>query len=98
MPKRKPMRVRLGGHTFLLRESSNLCNYGECEISHRRNGTVDRIIRIATWQTEKEALDTWVHEAMHGIWPDKSEEEVARASRDLSRLLWRLGYRRPPGA
>jgi hypothetical protein len=39
-----------------------------------------------------------VHEAMHGIWPDKSEEEVARASRDLSRLLWRLGYRRPPGA
>jgi hypothetical protein len=31
---------------------------------------------------------------MHGIWPDKGEEEVASASAELSALLWRLGYRR----
>ena len=88
------MRVRLGKRWFTVRESKRLGDCGQCEITRHRNGTVTREVRVATWQTEQDALDTWVHEAMHGIWPDKPESEVAAASAELSALLWRLGYRR----
>jgi len=88
------MKARLGGKWFLVRESGSLSNCGSCEITHRRDGTTRRIIRIASWQNEEDALDTWVHEAMHAIWPAMSEAEVAKSSAELSTLLWRLGYRR----
>jgi hypothetical protein len=94
MPHRKPMRVRLGKRWFTIRESGNLNDFGQCEITQRKDGTVERVIRVATWQNEPDELDTWVHEAMHAIWPDKSEAEVAAASAELARLLWRIGYRR----
>jgi hypothetical protein len=94
------MRVRLGKQRFTLRESGNLADCGQCEITRRRSGKVTRVIRVATWQHEEDALDTWVHEAMHAIWPSKPEAEVASASAELARMLWRLGYRRAydPGA
>ena len=88
------MRVRLGKQWFTLRESGNLADCGQCEITRRRSGKVTRVIRVATWQHEEDALDTWVHEAMHAIWPSKPEAEVASASAELARMLWRLGYRR----
>ena len=74
------MRVRLGKQWFTLRESGNLGDCGQCEITRGRDGTVKRVIRVATWQHEEDALDTWVHEAMHAIWPDKPEAEVASAN------------------
>jgi len=89
------MRVRLGGRWFTVKESKRLGDFGTCEITRHRNGTVTREVRVATWQTERDAIDTWVHEAMHGIWPDKSEEEIASAATEVATLLWRLGYRRP---
>jgi len=38
-------------------------------------------------------LITAIHEAMHACEPRKSEESVDRISKDIGRLLWRLGYR-----
>lgn len=43
--------------------------------------------------TQKELI-TIIHEALHaGNW-DKHEETVDRASTEVGRLLWRLGFRR----
>jgi len=39
-------------------------------------------------------LITLIHEAMHaGNW-DKHEKTIDRSSKEIGRLLWRLGYRR----
>lgn len=39
-------------------------------------------------------LITLIHESMHaGNW-DKHEETIDRSSKEIGRLLWRLGYRR----
>ena len=39
-------------------------------------------------------LDITLHEALHVIFPDLSEEAVNNAGITLADLLWRLGYRR----
>jgi hypothetical protein len=39
-------------------------------------------------------LEVEIHEALHCLYPDLSEESVTDGARDLRRLLWMLGYRR----
>lgn len=54
------------------------------------NGTVlihDRL-------TPRRRLEVELHEALHCLYPDLSEETVTSGAADLRRLLWRLGYRR----
>lgn len=42
----------------------------------------------------QDELITWIHEGMHaGNW-DKLEKTIDQSSKDIGRLLWRLGYRR----
>ena len=85
------MRVRLGNRYWSLRFSGNLKDFG----SMQDGGTADsRIIRIGTWQGEQDTLDTVIHEALHCSRPELDEQAVDATARDLSRLLWRLGYRR----
>ncbi|KKN65998.1 hypothetical protein LCGC14_0475900 [marine sediment metagenome] len=36
-----------------------------------------------------------IHECLHAEEWNKHEENVERASEEIARLLWRLGYRRP---
>jgi hypothetical protein len=85
------MRVLLGGKYWTLRFSGNLKDYGSMVDPGNAEG---RLIRIGTWQSEKDTLDTIVHEALHCIEPCWTEERVAEASKELSVMLWRLGYRR----
>lgn len=41
----------------------------------------------------REGLITIIHEAMHcGNW-DKREETIDRSSKEIGKLLWRLGFR-----
>ena len=40
------------------------------------------------------ALTTLVHEALHASGWSNRENTIDRASKDIARLLWRLGYRR----
>lgn len=86
------MRVRLGGKNWTLR-FANIRDYGDMNDPGKAEG---RIIRIATWQGEKETLDTIIHEALHASLPLLDEVAVHETANDLSRLLWRLGYRRTP--
>jgi hypothetical protein len=39
-------------------------------------------------------MEVDLHEALHCLYPDLSEESVTDGARDLRRLLWLLGYRR----
>lgn len=39
-------------------------------------------------------MDIALHEALHVLFPDLSEESVNNAGITLADLLWRLGYRR----
>jgi hypothetical protein len=39
-------------------------------------------------------METILHEALHALYPDESEESVTRNGRDLANLLWRCGYRK----
>ena len=34
------------------------------------------------------------HEALHACFPGASEKKITEAGNDLSRFLWRMGYRR----
>ena len=87
------MRVRLGGRYWKLRFVPNLNNYGEVE----HGDTADtRIIRVRIKQGQQEMLDTLIHEALHASLPLLDESAVHATANDLSRLLWRLRYRRNP--
>ncbi len=87
------MRVRIGGKYWTLRFSGNLKDYGSMVDPGHAEG---RLIRIGTWQGEADQLDTIIHEALHASLPLLDEAAVHATANDLSRLLWRLGYRRNP--
>lgn len=42
-------------------------------------------------------LEVEIHECLHCLYPDLSEESVTASAADLRRLLWRLGYRKAEG-
>lgn len=85
------MRIRLGGKYWKLRFAANLRDYGDMNDPGRASG---RLIRVGTWQGEEDTLDTIIHEALHASRPELDEAAVNATANDLSRLLWRLGYRR----
>lgn len=63
--------------------------YGICYAKTRR-------IEVATEDvSEQELLDTIIHELLHGADTSKAEWWIKRTARDISKTLWRLGYRRP---
>lgn len=44
--------------------------------------------------SEKDMLDTTVHELLHALFPDLSEESVTKAGTEIAKVLWKLGYRK----
>lgn len=85
------MRVKLNGKFWNLRFVPQLRDYGDMVDPGSAEG---RRIRIGTWQSEEELLDTILHELLHCIEPNWTEERVTQASREMSLVLWRLRYRR----
>lgn len=53
-----------------------------------------RQIRIREVLRGKGRLETILHEALHAQWPDDSEEKITRHGKELSELLWKIGYRK----
>ena len=51
-------------------------------------------IRITAEPFTKQELEAIVHEALHAEDWSKAEEIVDRIAKEVSRFLWRLGYRR----
>lgn len=57
--------------------------------------TLERAIEIFTPLDTQNGLITLIHECLHaGNW-HASEDVVDRTSKDIGRLMWRLGYRIP---
>lgn len=56
--------------------------------------TKGKKIQIATKLSDKDTLETVIHEIYHASDPNLSEEAVNEMARDMASLLWRLGYRR----
>lgn len=52
------------------------------------------LIEISPNLDERTHMDIALHEALHVLFPDLSEESVNNAGITLADLLWRLGYRR----
>jgi len=51
-------------------------------------------LRVSIDINTRKGLETLLHECLHAeVWA-KTEEVVDRASYDIARLLWRLGFRR----
>ena len=42
-------------------------------------------------------METVVHEALHACFSGATEEKVTQCSKDITRLLWGLGYRYKEG-
>ena len=53
-----------------------------------------RVIRIRKGLSEKQTLDTTIHEILHASDWTKSEEWIEAVATDLTKILWRLGYRK----
>jgi len=85
------MRVKLNGKWWQLKFVPQLRDYGDMVDPGKAEG---RRIRIGTWQGDEDLLDTICHELLHCIEPNWTEAKVTEASREMSRVLWRLGYRR----
>lgn len=52
------------------------------------------IVEIDPRQCERERLDTLVHELLHLLEPEWTEERVEASAAWLAQILWRQGYRR----
>lgn len=67
-----------------------MADWGQCE-------PVDRLakrIRVHRDLTGIDELDTILHELLHAVLWDLSEETVEECGTDIARVLWKLGYRR----
>jgi len=53
----------------------------------------DGVIYIDPRLKGRKLLEIYIHEVMHLLYPEASEEEVIEKSVILTKLLWRLGYR-----
>jgi hypothetical protein len=55
----------------------------------------DKHIKIKRGLSDRETLETVIHEALHAADWHKDESWIEQVAGDIGRLLWRLGYRRP---
>lgn len=53
-----------------------------------------QVVVITPSKESRERLDTFSHETLHTSLPSLSEAEVCRVAGDISRVLWKAGYRR----
>ena len=69
--------------------------------THKRNKGAWGLAHVDQWRIEidpdledRTHMDIAIHEGLHCLFPDLSEEAVNQAGITLADLLWRLGYRR----
>lgn len=86
------MRIKILGRYWNLRFVSNLgSNNGTCDSPQAKN----KEIRVQAGLKEKDELEICCHEFFHACnWHTFSEEFVDQTAKDLSHMLWRLGYRK----
>lgn len=96
-PNPNDFKIRLGGKVwrvrFVLSKEIPADRWADCSHPDEQ----DRGIRIRNSIKGKDRLETILHEALHGIYPDEDEKTISRSGRELAQLLWRCGYRRIEG-
>jgi hypothetical protein len=55
--------------------------------------TMARKVLIDSRLAGRTRLETEIHELIHVLYPQLSEDSVTSAARDISKVLWHLGYR-----
>ena len=96
--------ARSDRHTFSIRGLKVLWKYsrlrgraaGWAIMPDEKRPDLERRVLIDSRLKGKALLETEVHECLHQLFPDLSEETVTAAGRDLARILWILGYRLLP--
>ena len=85
-------RITIKGRRFELRCVRMKTCYGQCD----HPNSVRPEIRInSRLKGGVKLMDTLIHESLHASNWDLSEEFVTQFAEDMSRILWRLGYRGP---
>ena len=95
MPKRKlpkEIKAKFNNRRWKIKFVNRLAKgtFGDCQDSKKAS---ERIIRVKKSQKEEDVLDTLIHEMLHAIFPQLTEDTVYDAANDLSRTLYKLGYR-----
>jgi len=65
---------------------------GWCDTPKEKEKLVLRIFCPLT--QKRESLEILLHESLHACFPDMPEKEVEVAACDISKFLYRLGYRK----
>jgi hypothetical protein len=87
----KSFRQNIRGTRYKIRfVNSRAKNMGECDAPDTKAPE----IRIREGQSERDELDTLIHEASHACDFDRAEHAVTETANAISALLWRLGWRR----
>lgn len=85
------MHVTILGKRYRLEFTRLRGKDGDCDDPRTKGKT----LRIHKGLSEKDTLETVIHEALHAADWHKDEPWVDHVSRDIARILWRLGWRRP---
>lgn len=94
------MRLKILGRWWRLRFVNKLPTRGPRNPDERVIGECDpptvknKEIRVLAKASEKEQLESLIHEMLHAAGWHIDEDFVARFAEDVARSLWRLGYRR----
>jgi len=92
----------IGDHWFTIRGVRVLWRYARLRgqaagwsiTPDERRPDLCRKVLIDSRLRGRTLLETEIHEALHQIVPDLSEETVTSGARDLARILYALQYRR----
>jgi len=88
-------------HHFLIAGAKWLWRYtklrgqaaGWAYIPNAGGAESQRKVLIDSRLKNRSRMETEIHEALHVCFPQVSEEVITASARDLSRILWFLGYR-----
>jgi hypothetical protein len=69
---------------------SNAIDLGKCD----NPNDSEKLMLIKMNDYTLTGFEIAIHEALHACFFDMDEDAVERAGQDISRFLWRLGYRR----
>jgi len=69
----------------------------ECKVDGLTDVTTQRpSISIMVPPGTRNELETIIHEGLEAEYCIRDHDDLERSAREISRLLWRLGYRRKP--
>lgn len=84
------MKINILGKEWDLKYCHNLSDRGRCDSPHTTNKT----IRIWGGLKGEEELEVLLHEMLHAAFWQIDEEYIESAAKDISKILYRLGYRK----